>query len=202
MKPRNIAFARELDLLGMIVCRGWSTCILSHEEAVVLFAQCWNHNLYFSFWSPPRTLERYVSWVQETVEWNKWELYRMIAELHVSSSHYSIFPQSLRIRATFRRGGNYFVFIWRIVDTRGPTLRKSLVKYLISYPTDFCIQFENIFTFGCCILLRIYLTGSLWCRQSQQSFNKSLPLFYIPSYSLHVSTPTGHLQVRYIIRYF
>jgi hypothetical protein len=29
----------------------------------------------------------------------------------------------------------------------------------------------TIFTFGCCILLRIYPTGSLWRRQSQQSFN-------------------------------
>jgi hypothetical protein len=28
-----------------------------------------------------------------------------------------------------------------------------------------------IFTFGCCILLHIYPTGSLWCRQSQQSFD-------------------------------
>jgi hypothetical protein len=34
-----------------------------------------------------------------------------------------------------------------------------------------------IFTFGCCILLRIYPTGSLWCRQSQQSFNTSTPPF-------------------------
>jgi hypothetical protein len=33
-----------------------------------------------------------------------------------------------------------------------------------------------IFTFGCCILLRIYLTGSLWCRRSQQSFNTSTSL--------------------------
>jgi hypothetical protein len=59
----------------------------------------------------------------------------------------------------------------------------------------------NIFTFGCCILLRIYPTGSLWRRQLQQSFNTLTPL-YFPSHSLHVSAPTGHLQVRYTIRYF
>jgi hypothetical protein len=33
-------------------------------------------------------------------------------------------------------------------------------------------------TFGCCILLRIYPTGSLWCRQSQQNFN-TLTRFYL-----------------------
>jgi hypothetical protein len=58
-----------------------------------------------------------------------------------------------------------------------------------------------IFTFRCCILLRIYPTGSLWCRQSQQSFNTLTP-FYFLCHSLHVSTPTGYLQVRYTIRYF
>jgi hypothetical protein len=35
-----------------------------------------------------------------------------------------------------------------------------------------------IFTFGCCILLRIYLTGSLWRRQSQQSFNTLTPFLF------------------------
>jgi hypothetical protein len=44
-------------------------------------------------------------------------------------------------------------------------------------------------------------TGSLWRRQSQQSFNTVTP-FYVLSHSLHVSAPTGHLQVRYTIRYF
>jgi hypothetical protein len=57
-----------------------------------------------------------------------------------------------------------------------------------------------IFTFECCILLRIYLTCSLWCRQSQQSFNTLTP-FNFPFYSLHVSAPTGHPQVRYSISY-
>jgi hypothetical protein len=45
------------------------------------------------------------------------------------------------------------------------------------------------------------LTGSLWCRQSQQSFNMLTP-FYFLSHSLHVSAPMGHLQVRYTIIYF
>jgi hypothetical protein len=46
-----------------------------------------------------------------------------------------------------------------------------------------------IFTFGCCILLRIYPTGSLWCRQSQQSFNTSIPpfLFFLLTH-LHYNT--------------
>jgi hypothetical protein len=60
--------------------------------------------------------------------------------------------------------------------------------------------FKNFFTFECCILLRIYLTGSLWRRQSQQSFNTLTPFNFL-FYSLHVSAPTGHLQVRYTIRY-
>jgi hypothetical protein len=59
----------------------------------------------------------------------------------------------------------------------------------------------EIFTFGCCILLHIYPTGSLWCRRSQQSFNTSTR-FYFPSHSLHVSAPTGHLQSRYTIGCF
>jgi hypothetical protein len=44
-------------------------------------------------------------------------------------------------------------------------------------------------------------TGSLWRRQSQQSFN-TLTRFYFLSHSLQVSAPTGHLQARYTIRYF
>jgi hypothetical protein len=48
-----------------------------------------------------------------------------------------------------------------------------------------CFNFlttREIFTFGCCILLRIYPTGSLWRRQSQQSFNTSTPPFYFSFY--------------------
>jgi hypothetical protein len=56
-----------------------------------------------------------------------------------------------------------------------------------------------IFTFECCILLRIY--DSLWHRQSQQSFNTLTP-FNFPFYSLHVSAFTGHPQVRYTISYY
>jgi hypothetical protein len=62
---------------------------------------------------------------------------------------------------------------------------------------------------GCCTLLRSTCqefqhqlhTGSLWCRRSQQSFNTSAH-FYFSSFSLHVSAPTGHLQVRYTIGNF
>jgi hypothetical protein len=44
-------------------------------------------------------------------------------------------------------------------------------------------------------------TGSLWRRQSQRSLN-TLTRFYFPSHSLNVSAPTGHLLVRFTIRYF
>jgi hypothetical protein len=47
------------------------------------------------------------------------------------------------------------------------------------------------------ILLHIYLTGSLWRRQLQQSFNTLTP-FNFRFYSLHVSSPTGHPQVRHL----
>jgi hypothetical protein len=59
----------------------------------------------------------------------------------------------------------------------------------------------TIFTFECCILLRIYLTDSLWRRQSQQSFNTLTP-FNLLFYSLLVSAPVGHPQVRYTISYY
>jgi hypothetical protein len=42
--------------------------------------------------------------------------------------------------------------------------------------------------------------GSLWRHRSRQSFNMSTH-FYFLYYSLHVSAPTGHTQVRYTIRY-
>jgi hypothetical protein len=41
-------------------------------------------------------------------------------------------------------------------------------------------------------------TGSIWRRQSQQSFNTLTPFNFL-FYSLHVSAPTGHPQVRYTI---
>jgi hypothetical protein len=57
----------------------------------------------------------------------------------------------------------------------------------------------------CCqlkIVNKLFIpTGSLWRRQSQQSFNTLTPFNFL-SHSLHVLAPTGHLQVRYTIRYF
>jgi hypothetical protein len=57
--------------------------------------------------------------------------------------------------------------------------------------------------FECCILLRSYLI-LLWHRQSQPSFNRLTPFFFFSFffYSLHVSAPTGHPQVRYTISYY
>jgi hypothetical protein len=57
------------------------------------------------------------------------------------------------------------------------------------------------FTSECCILLRIYITASLWRRQSQQSFNTLTPFNFL-FYSLHISAPTGHPQMRYTISYY
>jgi hypothetical protein len=48
---------------------------------------------------------------------------------------------------------------------------------------------------SCCASIQL---GFLWCRQSHQSLNTST-LPFISSRSLHVSAPTGHLQVRYTI---
>jgi hypothetical protein len=46
----------------------------------------------------------------------------------------------------------------------------------------------HLFTFGCCILLHIYPTGS-WCRQSQQSFNTSTPPFLFFLLTLYMFQP-------------
>jgi hypothetical protein len=51
------------------------------------------------------------------------------------------------------------------------------------------------------ILYVLYLTGPLWRRQSQQSFNTLTPFNFL-FYSLHVSAPMGHPQVRYTISYY
>jgi hypothetical protein len=63
-------------------------------------------------------------------------------------------------------------------------------------------HFINIY---CCLeriseMSRGTLTGSLWRRQSQQSFDTLTPFNFL-FYSLHVSAPTGHPQVRYTISY-
>jgi hypothetical protein len=55
-----------------------------------------------------------------------------------------------------------------------------------------------IFTFGCCILLCIYPTGSLWRRQLQQSFNTSTPpsLFFLLTH--YMFRPIRAIIRRYI----
>jgi hypothetical protein len=58
-----------------------------------------------------------------------------------------------------------------------------------------------IFTFECCKLLLIYITDSLWRRQSQQSFNTLTPFNFL-LYSLHVSAPTSYPQVSSTISYY
>jgi hypothetical protein len=64
-----------------------------------------------------------------------------------------------------------------------------------------CSRNVSFFTFEYCILLLIYLTGSLWRRQSQQSFNTLTPFKFL-FYSLLVSAPTGHPQEKYTISYY
>jgi hypothetical protein len=79
-------------------------------------------------------------------------------------------------------------------------LRKTIcVGYVarISVGSTACSSISSLCSF---YLLRIYPTGSLWRRQSQQSFNTLTP-FYFSSHSLHVSAPMGHPQVRNTIRY-
>jgi hypothetical protein len=53
------------------------------------------------------------------------------------------------------------------------------------------------------IFTNVYIsTGSLFCRQSQQSFNTLTPFLFSFLTHYKFSAPTGHLQVRYTIRYF
>jgi hypothetical protein len=82
-----------------------------------------------------------------------------------------------------------------VIECEIYTIRTHAIHILVTF------KHTVIFIFGCCILLHIYPTGSLWRRQSQQSFN-TLTHFYFLSHPLRVSAPTGHLQVRYTIRYF
>jgi hypothetical protein len=49
--------------------------------------------------------------------------------------------------------------------------------------------------------LLLLITDSLWRRQSQQSFNTWTPFNFL-FYSLHVSAPTGHPQLRYTVGYY
>jgi hypothetical protein len=48
------------------------------------------------------------------------------------------------------------------------------------------VSSATVFTFYLWVLHPVaHPTGSLWCRQSQQSFSTSTPLFIFPSHSLH-----------------
>jgi hypothetical protein len=65
----------------------------------------------------------------------------------------------------------------------------------------FCGVDTGILESSTLIMLQLLcLTGSLWRCQSQQSFNTLTPFNFL-FYSLHVSAPTGHPQVRYTISY-
>jgi hypothetical protein len=68
------------------------------------------------------------------------------------------------------------------------------------------INWKRMVLSGCAARIReiiqILVTGSLWCRQLQQSFQYvNSPLFF-SSLSLHVLDPTGHPQERYTIGCF
>jgi hypothetical protein len=81
------------------------------------------------------------------------------------------------------------------------TLNSSLFSILLCHTFEgigfLCKTLVNmiflIFTSECCILLRIYLTDSLWCRQSQQSFNTLTPFNFL-FYPLHVHLHLQHRQ--------
>jgi hypothetical protein len=64
-------------------------------------------------------------------------------------------------------------------------------------PPETATRCANKLAFRSCKIL----TGSLWRRQSQQSFNTLTPFNFL-FHSLHVSAPMGHPQVRYTISYY
>jgi hypothetical protein len=83
-----------------------------------------------------------------------------------------------------------------------PSPSFSLNLLIASVGVSDCV-YCMFFTFGCCILLRIYPTGFLMMPSIATKFQYvSSPFFIFPSYSLHVSAPMGHPQVRYTIRCF
>jgi hypothetical protein len=100
------------------------------------------------------------------------------------------------------KSNNYWELWKRLVEVILTKMgHKKTFKVLFN--TDIPFQMlSKFFTFDCCILLCIYLTDSLWRRQSQQSFNILTPFNFLFFYSLHVSAPTGHPQVRYTISYY
>jgi hypothetical protein len=51
---------------------------------------------------------------------------------------------------------------------------------------------------SCCASIQLVPCDAVNCNKVSI---RQLPVFYFPSHSLHVSAPTGHLQVRYTIRY-
>jgi hypothetical protein len=66
----------------------------------------------------------------------------------------------------------------------------SAVAFSSSFQTFLwsCVKYDigEICTFGCCILSSIYLTGSLWRRQSQQSFNTLTPFNFLFLYECYM----------------
>jgi hypothetical protein len=65
---------------------------------------------------------------------------------------------------------NIIVFLWEIHLPSSLVVRKPIPCNGYNF---------YFFTFGFCILLRIYLTSSLWRRQSQQSFNTLAPFNFL-----------------------
>jgi hypothetical protein len=80
-----------------------------------------------------------------------------------------------------------FVFYtrWKLTYVNSTCVPCLFILRFIKYHFNIWLERQDdkcygIFTFGCCILLCIYPTGSLWLHQSQQSFN-TLTRFYFPS---------------------
>jgi hypothetical protein len=82
----------------------------------------------------------------------------------------------------------------------GNTLRYSMQLNALGYVREQFLRLA-LSPFYMPLYTPFYTTNSLWRRQSQQSFNTLTPFNFF-FYSLHVSAPTGHPQVRYTIRYY
>jgi hypothetical protein len=131
-------------------------------------------------------------------------MFSEIKELLIVLSWVNCWPLIVKSFWNCLFSGDMFI---NLADSHQETMYGMIIICLYSTICHYVIKIANyqvflyirswIFTFGCCILLRIYPTGSLWCRQSQQSFNM-LTRFYFPSH--HMFRPL--LQVRYTIRYF
>jgi hypothetical protein len=80
----------------------------------------------------------------------------------------------------------------------------SLPTLALKPPNKIFILYLGNFSNACCKIFNFYVQLVPYDAVNRNKVSiRQLPLFFIfPSYSLHVSAPTGHPQVRYTIRCF